>query len=94
MNYHHLRSGEGYVFSCVCSSFILFTGRLAHPLHASKGQIIIINQLKSIYNSLFEDAYSHPIHTCFLIIARNGFNLWQMNVGTIDLLAIDPMSAM
>ena len=28
---------------------------LAHPLHASKGQIIVINQLKSIYNSLFED---------------------------------------
>ena len=48
---------------------------LAHPLRASKGQIIIINQLKSIYNSLFEDSYSHPIHTCFLIIARNGFNL-------------------
>ena len=59
---------------------------LAHPLHASKGQIIIINQLKSIYNSLFEDSYSHPIHTCFLIIARNGFNLWQMNVGMIDLI--------
>ena len=80
MNYRHQWSGEGYVFSGVCPSFILFTegsctGPFAHPLHASKGQIIIINQLKSIYNSLFADSYSYPIHTCFLIIARNGFNL-------------------
>ena len=31
-----------------------------------------MNQLKSIYNSPFKDLYSHPIHTCFPIIASNG----------------------
>ena len=35
-----------------------------HPL-------IIINKLKSIYNSPFKDSHSHPIHTCFPIIASN-----------------------
>ena len=30
-----------------------------------------MNQLKSIYNSLFKDSHSHPIHTCFPIIASN-----------------------
>ena len=34
--------------------------------------MIIMNQLKSIYNSPFKDSHSHPIHTCFLIIACNG----------------------
>ena len=30
-----------------------------------------MNQLKSIYNSPFRDSHSHPIHTCFPIIASN-----------------------
>ena len=30
-----------------------------------------MNQLKSIYNSPFKDLHSHPIHTCFPIIASN-----------------------
>ena len=38
---------------------------------ASKGPVIIINQLKSIYNSPLKDSYSHPIRTCFPIIASN-----------------------
>ena len=32
----------------------------------------MMNQLKSIYNGPFKDSHSHPIHTCFLIIASNG----------------------
>ena len=30
-----------------------------------------MNQTKFIYNSPFKDSYSHPIHTCFPIIASN-----------------------
>ena len=30
-----------------------------------------MNQLKSIYNSLFKDSHSHPIHTFFAMIARD-----------------------
>ena len=30
-----------------------------------------MNLLKSIYNSPFKELYSHPIHTCFPIIASN-----------------------
>ena len=37
-------------------------------IHASKEPVIIINQLKSIYNSTFKDSHSHLIHTCFPII--------------------------
>ena len=40
-------------------------------IHASKGPVIIMNQLQSIYNSPFKDSYSHPIHTCFPIIASS-----------------------
>ena len=40
-------------------------------IHASTGPVIIMNQLKSIYNSSFKDLHSHPIHACFLIIASN-----------------------
>ena len=40
-------------------------------IHASKGPVIIMNQLKSIYNSPFKDSHSHPIHTCFPIIDSN-----------------------
>ena len=32
---------------------------------------ITMHQLKSIYNSPFKDSYSHPIHTCFPMIASN-----------------------
>ena len=40
-------------------------------MDASKGPVIIMSQLKSIYNSPFKDSHSHPIHTCFPIIANN-----------------------
>ena len=41
-------------------------------IHASKGPVIIMNHLKSIYNSRFKYSHSHPIHTFFPIIASNG----------------------
>ena len=37
---------------------------------ASEGPDIIMHQLKSSY-SPFKDSYSHPIHTCFAMIASN-----------------------
>ena len=40
-------------------------------IHATKGPIIMMNQLKSIYNSPFKSSYSHPIHICFVTIASN-----------------------
>ena len=40
-------------------------------IHAGKGPVIIVNQLKSLYKSPFKNSYSHPIHTCFLMIASN-----------------------
>ena len=40
-------------------------------IHASKGPVIIVNQLKSVYNSPFKDSHSYPIHTCFLRIDSN-----------------------
>ena len=40
-------------------------------LHVSKGPDIIMNQLKFLYNSPFKNSYSHPIHTCFPMIASN-----------------------
>ena len=40
-------------------------------MHASEGPVTITNQLKSIYNCPFKDSHSHPIHTCFSIIASN-----------------------
>ena len=40
-------------------------------IHASKGPVIIMYQLKSIYNSSFKDSHSHPIHICFPVIASN-----------------------
>ena len=39
---------------------------------ASKDPAIIMNQLKSINHSPFKNSHSHPIHTCFLMIAGNG----------------------
>ena len=40
-------------------------------IHAGKGPVIIMRQSKSLYNSPFKDSYSHPIHTCFAMIASN-----------------------
>ena len=48
-----------------------------------------MHQLKSIYNSPFKDSYSHPIHTCFAMIASNEthycceciVNLFELKVG-------------
>ena len=41
-------------------------GYTAHfYINDSKVRVIIMFQLKSIYNSPFTDSYSHPIHTCF-----------------------------
>ena len=34
-----------------------------------------MHQLKSIYSSPFKDLHSHPIHTWFLMIASNVFNI-------------------
>ena len=42
-------------------------------IHASRGPVIIINQLKSVYNSPFKDSYSNSFHNCFPIIASNVF---------------------
>ena len=48
-------------------------------IYASKGPVITMHQLNSIYNSPFKDSRSHPIHTCFPIIASNGGN-WQLSL--------------
>ena len=32
-------------------------------IHAGKGLVIIMNQMKSVYNSPFKYSHSHPIHT-------------------------------
>ena len=37
----------------------------------SEGPDIIMDQLKSIYNNTFKDLHSHPIHSCFAMIASN-----------------------
>ena len=65
--------------SCECCSFSETIINLRYEkywtvnfhIHASKGSVITINQLKSFYNSPFKDSHSQPIHTCFLIIASN-----------------------
>ena len=41
--------------------------------NASKGPVIIMSQLKSIYNSPFKDSHAHPIHPRFSIIASNEY---------------------
>ena len=63
-----------------------------------------MNQLKPIYNSLFKDSYSHPIHTCFPIIASNEvwpmvveiaqhkFHVWQMNLAVYRLYLMRRLS--
>ena len=44
---------------------------------ASKGPVIIMNQLKSIYNSPVKDLHSHPVHTYFPITVSDdlGFSI-------------------
>ena len=37
----------------------------------TNGPDIIMHQLKSIYNSPFKESHSHPVHTCFAMIASN-----------------------
>ena len=38
---------------------------------ASEGSFIFMHQSKSISNGTFKDSHSHPIHTCFPMIATN-----------------------
>ena len=40
-------------------------------IYAGKGPIVVMNQLKYIYNSPVKDLHSHPIQTCFAMIASN-----------------------
>ena len=40
-------------------------------IHGGEGLVIIMNQLKSIYNSSFKDSHPHPIHTRFLISSND-----------------------
>ena len=54
-----------------------WTANFCIDLHASKGPVIIMNQLKSIYNSQFKDSHSHSIHTCFLLSASNDDKIYQ-----------------
>ena len=51
-------------------------GLLFFCIHASKGPVIIMKQLKSIYNSPLKDPHSYPIHTCFPMIAINVKGKW------------------
>ena len=44
-------------------------------MHDSEGPAIIMDQLKSIYNSPFKGSYSQPIHTCFPIISSNELDI-------------------
>ena len=50
---------------------------------ASECPDIIMHQLKSIYNSPFKDSYSHPINTCFAMIASNGL-LFHTSQSSVD----------
>ena len=49
-------------------------------IHASKGPVIIINQLHYIYNSRFKDSHSRPTHTCFLIMIDVLFGRFWQNI--------------
>ena len=59
-------------------------------IHTNKGPVIMMNKLKSIYNSPFKDSHSHPIHTCFPMIASNAdlgttppaINIWWSSLET------------
>ena len=39
--------------------------------HIRRGPVNIMHQLTFIYNSSFKNSHSHPIHTCFPMIASN-----------------------
>ena len=40
-------------------------------IHVSKGPVIIMKQLKCLYNSSFKNSYSHRVLTCFPMITSN-----------------------
>ena len=70
---HYKQSSENM---CECCSF---NEKILNPKSimldfcepASEVPDIIMHQLKSIYNGAFKDSDSHPIHTCFAMIASN-----------------------
>ena len=43
--------------------------------HASKGPVLIMTQLKFIYNRPFKNLHLHPIHSFFPMIASNAGGL-------------------
>ena len=45
-----------------------------------------MHQLKSFYDGSFKDSHSHPIHTCFAMIASNEKS---MQFGEICLFTLD-----
>ena len=47
---------------------------------ASEGLDIIMHQLKFVYSSPFKDSHSHPIHTCFAMIASNVYLNYTVNL--------------
>ena len=55
-------------------------------IHASKCPVIIVHQLKSLYNSPLKNSYSHPIHTCFPKIASNEFEMCHQYYNLVGLL--------
>ena len=64
---------------CTCAGTLLaIIGKCrtaSFCIHASESPIIIMNQLKFIYNSPFKDSYSQPIHTCFSIVSSNATDI-------------------
>ena len=44
---------------------------------AREGPDIIMQQLKSIYNSPFKDSHLHLIHTCFAMNASESVKVWS-----------------
>ena len=52
----------------------------SYSIHAGKGPIIMMNQLKSIYNSPFKSSHSPTIHTSLATIASNEKNLNQLEL--------------
>ena len=71
---HYKQSSENM---CECCSF---NEKILNPKSkklnfcdlVSEVPDIIMNQLKSSYNSTFKDSHSHPLLTCFAMIASNG----------------------
>ena len=52
-----------------------------------------MHQLKSSYNSPFENLYSYPIYTCFAMIASNEF-IESREISFIYTTALDVQSKM